>query len=215
MYTRQASHAELSLRRLRQHYQQELNQCTARDESTGQLLRRHRHYLQLTQVYLPDETGFCSPILFPRFIRPLAPSCRHRRSRMRQIRSCDEIDIHGSELPFLNPSSPWFSLLQNECNRVGSSTTNLMMSHIRRTLHGNDLYETFALLLYYRRLLEGDSVVDLRIGSLIGEKTPEHWIRKWIAADRFLASEIDEYLFFAFYRTWSASPPTDITDTRF
>ncbi|MEA9395730.1 hypothetical protein [Lelliottia amnigena] len=206
MYTRQASHAELSLRHLRQHYQQELNQCTACDDSTGQLLRRHRHYLQLTQVCLPDGTGFRSPVLFPRFITTLAPW--HRRSRMRQIRSCDEIDIHGSELPFLNPSSPWFSLLQNECDRVGASATSLMMSRIRRTLHDNDLRETFALV-YYRNLLKGKSGEDLRSGSLTGQEGPEHWIRRWLEADRCLAREIEEYLFFAFYSLWSAFPPVD------
>lgn len=208
MYTRQASNAELSLRYLRQHYQQELNQCTARDESTGQLLGRHRHYLQLTQVYLPDETGFCSPILFPRFITPLAPSCRHRRSRMRQIRSCDEIDIHGSELPFLNPSSPWFNLLQNEFDRVGASATSLMMSRIRRTLHEHTLCETFALV-YCWRLLEGDNGQDLRADCLSDQEEPKHWIRRWLEADPCLAREIEEYLFFAFYPSWSAFPPAD------
>ncbi len=214
MYTRQASHAELSLRYLRQHYQQELNQCTARDESTGQLLRRHRHYLQLTQVCLPDETEFCSPILFPRFITTLAPSCQHRRGRMRQIRSCDEIDIHGSELPFLNPSSPWFSLLQNECDRVGASATSLMMSRISGTLHEHALCETFALV-YYWRLLEGDSGEGLRSGCLSDQGGPKHWIRRWLEADRGLAAEIEEYLFFAFYRTWPSFPHVDITATRF
>lgn len=206
MYTRHASHAELSLRYLRQHYQQELNQCIARDESTGQLLRRHRHYLQLTQVYLPDETGFCSPILFPRFITPFDPSCRTRQSRIRKIRNCDERDIHGSELPFLNPSSPWFNLLQNECDRVGSRTTCLVMSCIRSTLHDNKLREAFALV-YFRRLLEGGREKDLRSGFLTGRRGLERWIRRWLEADRCLATEIEEYLFFAFYQTWSALPP--------
>lgn len=214
MYTRQASHTELSLRHLRQHYQQELNQCTARDESTDQLLRRHRHYLQLTQVYLPDETGFCSPILFPRFIVALDPSCRHRQSRVRLKWRYEENKIHSSELPSLNQSSPWFSLLQNECNRVGLNTTSLTMSHIRRTLHDNDLRETFALV-YYRNLLKGKSRVDLRSGSLTGQGGPEHWIRRWLEADCCLTEEIEEYLFFAFYRTWPSSPPVDITATRF
>jgi len=208
MHTRQSSHAELSLNHLRQHYQQELNKCTASDDSTGQLLRRHRHYLQLTHICLPDGTGFCSPFLFPRFIVDLAPSCRHRRSHIRQKRSCDESDIHDSKSPFLNPSSPWFSLLQNECNRVGARTTCLMMSRIRRTLHDNALCEAFALV-YYRRLLEGDSGEDLRSGSLTDQGGPEHWIRRWLEADRCLAREIEEYLFFAFYSSWSAFPPAD------
>lgn len=213
MHTRQASYAELSLKHLRQYYQQELNQCMACDESTGQLLRRHRHYLQLTHVCLPDGTGFCSPVLFPRFITALAPACQHWRSRIRQIRNCDESDIHGSELPFLNPSSPWFSLLQNECDRVGSRTTRLMMSRIRRTLHDNKLREAFALV-YYRHLLEEGSEKDLRSGGLTEPGGPEHWIQRWLEADHYLAREIEEYLFFAFYQTWSAFPPAASSDSQ-
>ncbi|EOL8949504.1 hypothetical protein ACM92B_001308 [Cronobacter dublinensis] len=204
MHTRQASHAELSLMHLRQHYQQELNKCTASDDSTGQLLRRHRHYLQLTHICLPDGTGFCSPILFPRFIAALDPFCRHRRSHIKQKRGCDESDIHD----ILNPSYPWFSLLQNECDRVGDRTISLMISRIRRTLHDNALCEAFALV-YYRRLLEGDSEEDLRSGSLTDQEEPEHWIRRWLEADCCLAREIEEYLFFAFYGAWSTFPPAD------
>ena len=133
---------------------------------------------------------------------------------MRQIRSYGEIDLHGSELPFLNPSSPWFSLLQNECDRVGASATSLMMSRIRRALDEHALCETFALV-YYWRLLEGDSGEGLRSGCLSDQWGSKHWIRRWLEADRGLAAEIDEYLFFAFYRTWSSSPPADITAMRF
>ncbi|WP_414849780.1 hypothetical protein [Kosakonia quasisacchari] len=83
-----------------------------------------------------------------------------------------------------------------------------MMSRIRRTLHDNALCEAFALV-YYRRLLEGDSGEDLRSGSLTDQGGPEHWIRRWLEADRCLAREIEEYLFFAFYSSWSAFPPAD------
>jgi hypothetical protein len=197
---------EWSLKHLQQHYQQEFDRCTARDNTTGQHLKRHHHYLQLASISLSAGMGFHSSLIVPRFISTIHRSRQRSNSSGNMTRGNSYMD--NGEIPFLNQASPWFSLLQNECDRVGSADTRRMMSRIRPLLQTDDQREEFALV-YYWCLLNGYREDERLLDCLTYQGGVKRWIRGWLKTEHHLATEVEEYLFFACFHSWSTSPPAN------
>lgn len=84
--------------------QRRMNQCIARDASTGSTLRRHRHYLQITSIHL---TGY-GPMLFPAFLLAALPGCT----------PCNNETLTTSGAGTFESQCPWYRILTGEIDRL-------------------------------------------------------------------------------------------------
>ncbi|MGI7008359.1 hypothetical protein [Citrobacter braakii] len=192
-----------SLAALQRSYQRELNLCNVRDSATGKRLRRHRYYLQLERVNLSAATGFSSPVLFPRFLTMLNREQRWRSKPFLEATKTPPADCN--DYPFLNPASPWFSLLMNECERAGSASTRQRIPLLRRVTEQHHQREQFALV-YFWQLLEGIGEEDILPASINSPDKLQQWIEDTLYTSHRFENDVEEYLFFAFYHQWSTSP---------
>jgi hypothetical protein len=83
-----------------------------------------------------------------------------------------------------------------------------MLCRIRRALYSHELREQFALV-YYWCLLNGYREDERLLDCLTYQGGVKRWIRGWLKTEHHLATEVEEYLFFACFHSWSTSPTAD------
>lgn len=112
--------------------QRRMNQCIARDARTGSPLRRHRHFLQVTSIYI---AGYGS-MLFPAFLLPALPDCMPG----------DEETLTTPDASTLESQCPWYSILTAEIDRLG------LPDVARRIRHLSPLQREECALVIFSRL---------------------------------------------------------------
>lgn len=119
----------ISLSTLIRSNQRRMNQCIARDARTGSPLRRHRHFLQVTSIYI---AGY-GAILFPKFLLPALPGCTPG----------DKETLTSSGAGTFESQCPWYSILTEEIDRLG------LPDITRRICHLSPLQrEEYALVIF-------------------------------------------------------------------
>lgn len=96
--------------------QRRMNQCIARDARTGSPLRRHRHFLQITSIYI---AGYGS-MLFPAFLLSALPGCMPG----------DNATLTTSDAGTFESHCPWYSMLTAEINRLGLPDVTEEIRHL-------------------------------------------------------------------------------------
>jgi hypothetical protein len=146
--------------------------------------------------------GFSTPVLFPRFLLSALPQCEmpHRVSTALG----QDQDILASGYLSLEQSSPWFSLLENECHRAGPPQLLQQMAAIRNGITYPYLHEWLGLAGYYQLADGGD--ISLFFHFLETSSVSENQLRQWSQRNPEASRLIEEYLFFAFYHQWREYP---------
>lgn len=183
---------------LAQRYQRELNRCIAREWGTGSPIRAHHPYLKIIAIRLPAAMGFSTPVLAPRFMLITLPS--QTETVLHRITSTIDHEIATSKYPSLDPSSPWFSLLENECRRAGPPHLVQQMTAIRNGIPCPYLREWLGLA-GFDHLAKGRDI-SLFFDFLNTPDVAENQLRHWNQLNPEASQLIEDYLFFAFYNQW-------------
>jgi hypothetical protein len=96
--------------------QRRLNQCIARDATTGVLVKHHRQFLQVTSIYI---AGYGS-ILFPAFLLAVLPDCIPG----------DIEALTTSGVCTFEPQCPWYSILTAEIDRLRLPDVTCRIRHL-------------------------------------------------------------------------------------
>lgn len=96
--------------------QRRMNQCIARDARTGSPLRRHRHFLQVTSIYIASYGS----MLFPAFLLSALPDCMPG----------DNATLTTSDVGAFESQCPWYSMLTAEINRLGLPDVTREFRHL-------------------------------------------------------------------------------------
>lgn len=111
--------------------QRRMNQCIARDARTGSPLRHHRHFLQVTSIYI---AGYGS-MLFPAFLLSALPGCMPG----------DNATLTASDVGTFESQCPWYSILTAEINRLGLPDVTQEIRHLSPLQ-----LEEYALVIFSR-----------------------------------------------------------------
>jgi hypothetical protein len=106
----------ISLSTLIRTSQRRINQCIARDARTGSPLRRHRHFLQVTSIYIADYGS----MLFPAFLLAVLPECIPG----------DIEALTTSGVCTFEPQCPWYSILTAEIDRLRLPDVTRRIRHL-------------------------------------------------------------------------------------
>lgn len=193
-----------STKALKKACQAEFNACTGWDMHTGQRLSAHRRYLQISMVsVLSDGVEMTDLMLFPRFLLPTLTTLKSRFSDRHNHRGRTSTNI--DDYPLLNRACPYFSLLMNECERLRFTQCHRYLERIARVVTCHQLREQLALMIFYSLAQYGTISTCLHLSSNRYSEL-QGTINDWFLTHPVVSRLTDEYLFFAFYNTWTDCP---------